>query len=381
MVPSPPARRSSDNQYVQRLIEDEELRDNLRTAFESARKAYARIANGKGPAGAHRGQEDPEGAQGGGQLAAGRGRLPAQGARRSARSGAASLLMMLRRRRRRRARAQRGSAQEGARRAVRGRGGVRVHLDHHASDQRPAQRAGRDCLTGLAERAAALEGAPSGAPSSFLAGQPAGPRVEASVDTPAQAGRREGAAHRRGDAPSVAARGAAGSTFDIVAREAGVSRGLLHYYFGSKERLLVEVVRHDCDDADRGARGAAGAAPVAGRDRRVAGRSTLKHFVADDPGTPGGGLRDAQRLAPQRGDPRRAGRAVPHAGATHLADVAAQAKEQEGVVELAADAEAVASVIFALGDGLGMQLMSDPEWDSAPALELGVADRAPPARR
>src|SRR3954454_10625480 len=46
---------------------------------------------------------------------------------------------------------------------------------------------------------------------------------------------------------SVAARGAAASTFDHVAREAGVSRGLLHYYFGSKERLLVEVVRHDCD--------------------------------------------------------------------------------------------------------------------------------------
>jgi len=46
---------------------------------------------------------------------------------------------------------------------------------------------------------------------------------------------------------SVGARGAAGSTFDHVAREAGVSRGLLHYYFGSKEQLLVEVVRHDCE--------------------------------------------------------------------------------------------------------------------------------------
>src|ERR1700727_1895763 len=45
---------------------------------------------------------------------------------------------------------------------------------------------------------------------------------------------------------SVAARGIAGSTFDHVAREAGVSRGLLHYYFGTKERLLVEVVRREC---------------------------------------------------------------------------------------------------------------------------------------
>ena len=37
-----------ENQYVQRLIEDRELRENLRTAYESARKAYDRM-NGKGP--------------------------------------------------------------------------------------------------------------------------------------------------------------------------------------------------------------------------------------------------------------------------------------------------------------------------------------------
>ena len=37
------------NQYVQRLIEDDDLRDNLRTAFESAKKAYSRMSNGKGP--------------------------------------------------------------------------------------------------------------------------------------------------------------------------------------------------------------------------------------------------------------------------------------------------------------------------------------------
>ena len=40
-------------------------------------------------------------------------------------------------------------------------------------------------------------------------------------------------------ARSVARRGTAGSTFDHVSREAGVSRGLLHYYFGTKEQLLV----------------------------------------------------------------------------------------------------------------------------------------------
>jgi adenylosuccinate synthase len=37
------------NEYVQRFIEDEELRENIRSAFTSAKKAYGRI-NGKGPA-------------------------------------------------------------------------------------------------------------------------------------------------------------------------------------------------------------------------------------------------------------------------------------------------------------------------------------------
>src|SRR5215210_3111239 len=40
---------AKDNAYVQRLIEDDDLRDNLRTAYDSARKAYERMSNGKGP--------------------------------------------------------------------------------------------------------------------------------------------------------------------------------------------------------------------------------------------------------------------------------------------------------------------------------------------
>lgn len=43
---------AKDNAYVQRLIEDDDLRDNLRTAYDSARKAYERMSNGKGPSAA-----------------------------------------------------------------------------------------------------------------------------------------------------------------------------------------------------------------------------------------------------------------------------------------------------------------------------------------
>jgi hypothetical protein len=37
------------NPYVQRIVEDEDLRDNLMQAYESAKKAYGRLANGKSP--------------------------------------------------------------------------------------------------------------------------------------------------------------------------------------------------------------------------------------------------------------------------------------------------------------------------------------------
>jgi hypothetical protein len=41
---------AKDNPYVQRLVEDDELRENLAQAYESARSALDRLSNGKGPA-------------------------------------------------------------------------------------------------------------------------------------------------------------------------------------------------------------------------------------------------------------------------------------------------------------------------------------------
>jgi hypothetical protein len=38
------------NKYVQRLVQDEELRDNVRVALDNARSAYTRLNNGKRPA-------------------------------------------------------------------------------------------------------------------------------------------------------------------------------------------------------------------------------------------------------------------------------------------------------------------------------------------
>jgi hypothetical protein len=44
------AQSARSNPYVQRLIEDEDLRQNIVQAFESARDAYTRLNNGKSPA-------------------------------------------------------------------------------------------------------------------------------------------------------------------------------------------------------------------------------------------------------------------------------------------------------------------------------------------
>jgi hypothetical protein len=43
------AMKARANPYVQRIVEDEDLRENIADAYASARKAWARLSNGKSP--------------------------------------------------------------------------------------------------------------------------------------------------------------------------------------------------------------------------------------------------------------------------------------------------------------------------------------------
>ena len=43
------AAQARTNPYLRRIVEDEDLRQNIADAYESARKAYARLNNGKSP--------------------------------------------------------------------------------------------------------------------------------------------------------------------------------------------------------------------------------------------------------------------------------------------------------------------------------------------
>jgi AcrR family transcriptional regulator len=168
---------------------------------------------------------------------------------------------------------------------------------------------------------------------------------------------------------SVGTRGAAGATFDHVAAEAGVSRGLLHYYFGSKERLLVEVVRHDSDL--RVARLEESLLAADSLDTIIAVLvRQVRDFVAEDPGS--------QALLYEMFSAARANEEIRAELAglyrrtrDQVAEVLVQ-KEREGVVKLRGSAESVVSVLFALGDGIELQLLADGDWDSEDAFQTGI---------
>ena len=133
------AKAAQSNRYVQRLIEDEELRANLLAAYGAARSAYGRMSNGK-PAGKalledRKLQDELRSAvdslrDAGGALREAPAPQAPQ-ARRPRPHAAAGHV-----RRGARGRAQRGSALEGARPAVRRRGAVRLQLDDRAGDAR-----------------------------------------------------------------------------------------------------------------------------------------------------------------------------------------------------------------------------------------------------
>jgi AcrR family transcriptional regulator len=169
---------------------------------------------------------------------------------------------------------------------------------------------------------------------------------------------------------SVARRGAAGSTFEHVAREAGVSRGLLHYYFGTKERLLVEVVRRDTDI--RVARLDEQLAPAKTSDEVITALvALLTDMIENEPGfflllfelfSAGRRNPDIQREVGQLFEKTR----------SHVADLL-HAKEEEGVLKLRFGADEVVTCLFALCDGFALQALSDSERDMSSAFAAGAA--------
>src|SRR5262249_40299057 len=169
---------------------------------------------------------------------------------------------------------------------------------------------------------------------------------------------------------SVAARGIAGSTFDHVAREAGVSRGLLHYYFGTKERLVVGVVRRECQvrgelirRAVAGARGADDLIDALVRSfEEVLGEGSSEVVMFYEL------LTLAQRneeIASELAELARTLRLT-------LTEALRSGREA-GVFELRAESGDVATFLLALADGVMIRRMSEPDLDVRRLMDQAVA--------
>jgi AcrR family transcriptional regulator len=168
---------------------------------------------------------------------------------------------------------------------------------------------------------------------------------------------------------SVARRGAAGSTFEHVAREAGVSRGLLHYYFGTKERLLAEVVRRDCDlRMERLSATTADAGDPDALLGRLAGSllelldENPEFFVI---------LLELHTLARHNAEVAVELAELHRRVRVHLAGILGTARDQ-GAIRLADDPEVVSEVLFSIADGLAMRMLAEPKRDFGPTVAAAV---------
>jgi len=168
---------------------------------------------------------------------------------------------------------------------------------------------------------------------------------------------------------SVAKRGTTGSTFDHVSREAGVSRGLLHYYFGTKEQLLVEAVRRD------------GEVRIEQLQERLATAKTADDFIdlmAEN-------LQETIREDPdfltlifelftlsRRNEDIAAEYAELIRGTRSQVAELLDSAQREGVLHLHADSEAIAEILFSLGDGFALRMLSEPDRDFSATIEAGI---------
>lgn len=169
---------------------------------------------------------------------------------------------------------------------------------------------------------------------------------------------------------SVARRGTAGSTFERVSREAGVSRGLLHYYFGTKEKLLVEAVKHDCELRLERLEGQLTGARTADAFVGLLAQS-LQQTIREEP--------DFVTLMFELFTLSRRNEdiAVEFAGLQrrmreHLAGMLASA-QSDGVLTLGAQPEAVAEILFSIADGFALRMLAEPDRDFERTIRAGIA--------
>jgi len=167
----------------------------------------------------------------------------------------------------------------------------------------------------------------------------------------------------------VARKGLAGATFDQVAREAGVSRGLLHYYFGTKEHLLVEAVRRDSELRLQDLEARLEPAKT-GDDFMTAMAQKMQENLSEDPEFTTL-IFELFTLA-RRNDEVAAEFAALLRSTRDTVTAMLIAAEQRGALKLAAPADCVVDVLFSLADGFALRMLGDTERDFSQSIAAAV---------
>ena len=148
-----------------------------------------------------------------------------------------------------------------------------------------------------------------------------------------------------------------------IANEAGFSRGLVTYYFGSKDCLLGEVMDADAQARLERLRELAGG--VGSLDELLDGmQEALCGFLDSGASV---ALQELGTLALRNAEIRARQAHIRSSYREALAAVLVD-KQRRGIVALPADARDVAAVLIALGQGLATEALADPGWHRAGAV-------------
>jgi AcrR family transcriptional regulator len=153
----------------------------------------------------------------------------------------------------------------------------------------------------------------------------------------------------------LASQGFAGTTIARVAAEAGVSRGLLHYYFKSKEDLLARMLRRSTEESWRIIRDL-----VTRSNSPEELADNVTHAMREYSRTHGSALSLlAEGLAVARNHPRiRDEMTALHREGQAIFSEAFEALGSDGKVEISIPARGLSTVLIALFDGLGLELQT-----------------------
>ena len=155
----------------------------------------------------------------------------------------------------------------------------------------------------------------------------------------------------------LAEKGYDATTFKEIARSAEAAQGLIHYYFGSKDRLLLEVLKETSERTRQEMQRFVAALPEERPRRGMSALSQQKERVARQPEWYrlryelfALGLRKPE-LLPSVGELLAKGR-------RGIGEVLSMLSGKE-----VADEEALSAVMLACFDGLALQKLVDPDFD------------------